>query len=115
MNPESVAQCAVLAMLYELSSSPKPGNVDRCHDFSDIGFHHFLASAVSSYPVFRKAAQSHGSPGSLILEGGQAWRTWNLCSNTHFGSLVLMIRIALAAGTASRPGCLEEELAGVLQ
>ncbi len=114
-DPDRTAQCAVLAMLFELSSSPKPGNVDRCHDFSDIGFHHFLASAVSSYPVFRKAAQGLGRPGSLILEGVQAWRTWNLSSNTHFGSLVLMIPIALAAGTASREGGdLEEELAGIL-
>jgi len=68
MSPDRVAQCAQLAMLFELSSSPKPGNVDRCHDFSDIGFHHFLVSSVSAYPVFRKAAQGKGSVGSLILE-----------------------------------------------
>jgi len=96
---DKVAQCAVLAMLFELSSSPKPGNVDRCHDFSDIGFHHFLTSAVSAYPVFNKAARGEGSPGSLILEGVQAWGDWNLKSNTHFGSLVLMIPLALAAGS----------------
>ena len=54
MSPDHIAQCAELAMLFELSSSPKPGNVDRCHDFSDIGFHQFLVSAVSAYPVFRK-------------------------------------------------------------
>ena len=115
-DPDRTAQCAVLAMLFELSSSPKPGNVDRCHDFSDIGFHHFLASAVSSYPVFRKAAQGLGSPGSLILEGVQAWKDWNLSSNTHFGSLVLMIPIALAAGTASRQGGdLESDLPGILE
>jgi triphosphoribosyl-dephospho-CoA synthase len=102
-------------MLFELSSSPKPGNVDRCHDFSDIGFHHFLTSAVSSYPVFRKAACGLGRPGSLILEGVQAWKDWNLSSNTHFGSLVLMIPIALAAGTASSPGDLERDLPGILE
>lgn len=111
-RPDSVAQCAVLAMLFELSSSPKPGNVDRCHDFSDIGFHHFLASAVSAYPVFRKAAQGKMSAGSLILEGVTAWQTWNLRSNTHFGSLVLMIPIAIAAG---RPGELPVELKDVLE
>jgi len=66
MSPDHVAQCAELAMLFELSSSPKPGNVDRCHDFSDIGFHQFLVSAVSSYPVFRKAALGQRSVGSLI-------------------------------------------------
>ncbi|MFZ2471855.1 MAG: triphosphoribosyl-dephospho-CoA synthase [Methanothrix sp.] len=112
MSPERAAQCAVLAMLFELSSSPKPGNVDRCHDFSDIGFHHFLTSALSAYPIFSKAAQSRGSVGSLILEGVEAWKTWNLSSNTHFGSLVLMIPIAIAAG---KPGELQAELADVLE
>lgn len=121
---DRVAQCAVLAMLFELSSSPKPGNVDRCHDFSDIGFHHFLTSAVCSYPVFRKAAKGEGCAGSFILEGVQAWGEWNLESNTHFGSLVLMIPLALAAGqaTAQEEGPekmlaekLEEELAKVLR
>ena len=112
MNPERVAQCAVLAMLFELSSSPKPGNVDRCHDFSDIGFHHFLTSAVSAYPVFRKAANGRGSLGSLILEGVEAWQTWNLSSNTHFGSLVLMIPLAIAA---TKPGELHSELRRVLE
>jgi triphosphoribosyl-dephospho-CoA synthase len=112
MNSERVAQCAVLAMLFELSSSPKPGNVDRCHDFSDIGFNHFLISAVSAYPIFRKAANGEGRVGSLILEGVQAWKTWNLGSNTHFGSLVLMMPIAIAAG---KPGELHRELENVLE
>jgi len=112
LMPERVAQCAVLAMLFELSSSPKPGNVDRCHDFSDIGFHHFLTSAVSAYPIFFKAARGRCSPGSLILEGVEAWLEWNLKSNTHFGSLVLMTPIAIAAG---RAGELRSNLEDVLE
>lgn len=110
-DPDRVAQCALLALLFELSSSPKPGNVDRGHDFHDIGFHHFLTSAVSSYPVFRQAAEGAAGPGALILEGVTAWQSWNLSSNTHFGSLVLMIPLALAAG---RRGELQEELKRVL-
>ena len=112
MNSELVAQCAVLAMLFELSSNPKPGNVDRGHDFDDIGFNDFLISAVSAYPVFRRAANGEGSAGSLILDGVQAWKGWNIKSNTHFGSLVLMIPIAIAAG---RSGKLAEEVADVLE
>jgi triphosphoribosyl-dephospho-CoA synthase len=112
MSPDHVAQCAELAMLFELSSSPKPGNVDRCHDFSDISFHQFLVSAVSAYPVFRKAALGQESVGSLILEGVKARRNWNIITNTHFGSLVLMVPLALAA---RRPGDLEREVAGVLR
>jgi len=106
-----VAQCAEMAMLLELSSSPKPGNVDRCHDFSDIGFHHFLASAVSAYPVFRKAASDECGMGYLLMEGVRAWKEWNVSSNTHFGELALMLPLAIAA---SRPGDLREELAAVL-
>jgi len=101
MGPDFVAQCAQLAMLLELSSSPKPGNVDRCHDFSEIKFSDFLVSAVSAYPVFRQAAQNQARVGSLILQGVQAWGKWKLQSNTHFGSLVLMIPLACAAGAAA--------------
>lgn len=110
-DSDRVAQCALLAMLFELSSSPKPGNVDRCHDFHDIGFHHFLTSAVSAYPVFRQAAEGRAGPGALILEGVTAWQSWGLSSNTHFGSLVLMIPLAIAAG---RRGELQEELKSAL-
>ena len=110
-DSDRVAQCALLAMLFELSSSPKPGNVDRCHDFHDIGFHHFLTSAVSAYPVFRRAAESAAGPGALILEGVTAWQSWGLSSNTHFGSLVLMIPLAIASG---RRGEMQEELKSIL-
>jgi triphosphoribosyl-dephospho-CoA synthase len=112
LSPDRVAQCAQLAMLIELSSSPKPGNVDRCHDFSDIGFHHFLVSAVSAYPVFRDAAFGKGRVGSLILEGVKSWSDWNISSNTHFGSLILMIPLAVAAG---RQGPLRNELTMILK
>jgi triphosphoribosyl-dephospho-CoA synthase len=112
MNPDRVAQCAQLAMLVELSSSPKPGNVDRCHDFSDIEFYHFLQSAVSSYPVFREAALGQKGVGLLILEGVQAWRDWHITSNTHFGSLVLMIPLAVASAGA---GTLQDNLRRVLE
>ncbi len=111
-SADRVAECAELAMLIELSSSPKPGNVDRCHDFPDISFHHFLVSAVSAYPVFRAAALGKGSVGSLILDGVKAWNDWNIGSNTHFGSLVLLIPLAIAAG---KPGPLRNELVGVLK
>jgi triphosphoribosyl-dephospho-CoA synthase len=111
-SPDRVAQCAQLAMLIELSSSPKPGNVDRCHDFPDVGFHHFLVSAVSAYPVFRAAAFGKGRVGSLILQGVKSWSDWNIGSNTHFGSLILLVPLAVAAG---RPGPLRDELTMILK
>ena len=33
MNEDYVARSAQLAMLLEVSAYPKPGNVDRTHDF----------------------------------------------------------------------------------
>ncbi|NYT02546.1 MAG: triphosphoribosyl-dephospho-CoA synthase [Methanosarcinales archaeon] len=112
MSPDSIAQSAQLAMLLELSSSPKPGNVDRCHDHPDIGFHHFLASAVLVYPVFRRAAQGQEGLGRLIREAVSVWREWGLDGNTHFGEITLLMPLAAAAG---RGGLLEEEVARVLE
>jgi triphosphoribosyl-dephospho-CoA synthase len=111
MNADYIAQCGLLAMLLELSSSPKAGNVDRCHDHDDTRFQHFVASAVSSYPAFRKAASGEGSIGSLLLEAVRAWEGWQICGNTHFGSLVLLIPLAKSAG---RNGPLERELCKLL-
>ncbi len=112
MSPDKVAQLAQAAMLIELSSDPKPGNVDRCHDFSDMGFHHFIISAVSAYPIFRAAAGGQSSFGKLLLDAVKSWRDWNINSNTHFGSLTLMIPLAMAAGA---PGDLRRNLSEVLR
>lgn len=112
MNPDHIAQCAQLAILLELSSGPKPGNVDRCHDFFDIGFSHFVTSAVSAYPAFRKAALGQGHFGEILLEAIETWEEWKIPGNTHFGSLVLMIPVATAAG---RPGSLRSNLISVLE
>lgn len=98
MSPDEIAQCAQAAMLIELSSGPKPGNVDRCHDFIDLTFQQFLVSAVSAYPSFRKAAAAEGRIGRLLLDTVRSWRFWNIPGNTHFGSLVLMIPLCMAAG-----------------
>ena len=116
MSPDEIAQCAEAAMLIELSSSPKPGNVDRCHDFIDLTFQQFLVSAVSAYPVFRKAAAGEGRIGQLLLDAVRSWRFWNIPGNTHFGSLVLMIPLSVAAGRcAENMDRLEEELTVVLK
>jgi triphosphoribosyl-dephospho-CoA synthase len=116
MNPDHIAQCAQAAMLIELSSSPKPGNVDRCHDFSDATFQQFMVSAVTSYPIFKKAAAREGQIGQLLLEAVKSWRFWKILGNTHFGSLILMIPLAMAAGKpGGKPNWPKEELSGILR
>ena len=37
-----IAGSAELAMLLEVSATPKPGNIDRTHDFEDMTYEHFL-------------------------------------------------------------------------
>ncbi|MDF0590541.1 triphosphoribosyl-dephospho-CoA synthase [Candidatus Methanocrinis natronophilus] len=111
-TPDRIAQGALLSMLLELSSTPKPGNVDRSHDFEEIKFHHFLISALSAYPVFRDAALGGEPTGALILRAVSAWRGWGLSQNTHFGTIALLIPLAKAAG---RGGDLREEAVRVLE
>jgi hypothetical protein len=53
-------------MVLEVAAHPKPGNVDRDHDFPDTTFEHFLASAVGTYPVLEEAARSRTGVGALI-------------------------------------------------
>ncbi|ABK14557.1 triphosphoribosyl-dephospho-CoA synthase [Methanothrix sp.] len=111
-DPDRIAQMAQMAMLLELSSSPKPGNVDRCHDYEDMSFSHFVASAVLSYPSFRRAASGASNMGRLILDTVSTWREWGLRGNTHFGEIALLIPLASAA---SRPGPLRSEIYRVLE
>lgn len=111
-TPDRVAQAAQLSMLIELSSTPKPGNVDRSHDFEEIKFHHFLISAVSAYPAFRDAALGGEPTGRLIRRAVSAWRGWGLSQNTHFGTIALLVPLAKAAG---RGGDLRVELRRVLE
>jgi len=42
-DPDFIAGSAELAMLLEVSATPKPGNVDRTHDFEDVTYEHFLS------------------------------------------------------------------------
>jgi triphosphoribosyl-dephospho-CoA synthase len=89
-SAEENAYAGVLALLLEVSANPKPGNVDRLHDFPDLKYEHFLASASAVYPTFLKCARGEGSIGNLILEAVK--RSFEVCKrNVHFGSFMLLI------------------------
>ena len=93
---------AQLAMMLEVTAFPKPGNVDRCHDYRDTRLEHFLASALFSRPAFDHAECEPGRLGSLIREAGiLAGR--HSGGNTHFGAFILLI--PLVAG-GDIPGAL---------
>lgn len=98
MNPKHIVRCAQLAMILEVSATPKPGNVDRDHDFPDVTYGHFLASAVGVGLVFEKAVMSDDKVGSLIGEAVEESAKWNGGRNTHFGTFLLLMPLIVAAG-----------------
>ncbi|WP_269848804.1 triphosphoribosyl-dephospho-CoA synthase [Methanosarcina horonobensis] len=85
-TPSMIARCAQLAMLLEVSASPKPGNVDREHNYPDTCFEHFVASSVSVYPVLELAAKSTERIGLLLRSAVYESSTWQQGGNTHFGA-----------------------------
>jgi len=93
-----VARSAQLALLLEVSAYPKPGNVSRTHDFKDTRYEHFLASSVAVYPVLREAAVRSEGVGELVKKGVEESIKWQSGGNTHFGALLLLIPLAMAAG-----------------
>ena len=93
-----IARCAQLAMLLEVSASPKPGNVDREHNYPDTCFEHFVASSVSVYPVLELAARSRNGIGALIRSAVCESSAWQQGGNTHFGAFLLLIPLSMAAG-----------------
>ncbi|MFC1787023.1 triphosphoribosyl-dephospho-CoA synthase [Halobacteriota archaeon] len=98
MNPTYISRCAQLAMLLEVSATPKPGNIDRDHDFDDTKYEHFLASAISAGPVFERAAISKKCIGSFIRELIEESTRWQNGGNTHFGAFLLLTPLVIAAG-----------------
>ncbi|MHC1592564.1 MAG: triphosphoribosyl-dephospho-CoA synthase [Methermicoccaceae archaeon] len=94
----TVAQCAQLAMLLEVSTTPKPGNVDRSHNFEDTSFEHFLASAVGALPALIKASSSGFGIGGLIRDVVAESMRWHRGGNTHFGTFLLLVPLCMAAG-----------------
>jgi len=96
LTPSFVARCAVLAMALEVSGTPKPGNIDREHDYPGTKYEDFLASAIGVYPIMEKACRE-GSIGSLILEASGESVRWQGGGNTHFGAYILLFPLIKAA------------------
>lgn len=88
------AERAQMAMMLEVCAYPKPGNVDRCHDYPDTRLEHFLASAIMVRPVFDEAEKTGGRVGRLIRDA--VMRTnGHSGGNTHFGAFILLVPLVL--------------------
>ena len=81
---------AQLAMMLEVCAYPKPGNVDRCHDYPETRLEHFLASTLFARPALEEAEKGQGRIGEIIKH---AVRDTNchFGGNTHFGAFILLI------------------------
>lgn len=115
MKPTYIARCAQLAMLLEVSATPKPGNIDRDHNYTDTRFEHFLASAIGVYPIFEKAARCDAGVGLLIHEAVVESSRWQRGGNTHFGAFILLIPLVMAASMCENKACLRENLKKVVK
>jgi len=91
-----IARCAVLAMILEVSGTPKPGNIDRDHDYVSTRYEDFLASAVGVYPIMEKACKEGGIGSSILEASGESVR-WQGGGNTHFGAYILLFPLIKAA------------------
>jgi triphosphoribosyl-dephospho-CoA synthase len=87
MTPPERAQ---LAMMLEVCAYPKPGNVDRCHDYPETRLEHFLASAIFARPALEEAALGEGRIGEIIHHAVRQ-TSCHGGGNTHFGAFILLI------------------------
>ncbi|MFQ6086363.1 MAG: triphosphoribosyl-dephospho-CoA synthase, partial [Candidatus Bathyarchaeia archaeon] len=67
---DTVTNAIQLALLLEVSAYPKPGNVHRTADLTDLSYEQFLAAIVSMSPTFRSAALrgARCASGELTIE-----------------------------------------------
>lgn len=91
----SPAQNARLALLLEVSGTPKPGNVDRHREYDDLRFEHFMAGAVGSTPGLVLAQQ--GAAVGRAFERGVAGMAEQSAGNTQFGALLLLVPLVRAS------------------
>jgi triphosphoribosyl-dephospho-CoA synthase len=110
IDPSHIARCAQLAMILEVSATPKPGNIDRDHNYIDTRFEHFLASAIGVYPILEKAAVSTTGIGKLLHDSVVESSKWQSGGNTHFGAFILLIPLVMAGGKCENNNCLKEEV-----
>lgn len=90
-----VAENAQLALLLEVTGTPKPGNVDRHRDYDDLRFEHFLAGAVGALDGLRVAA-SGGSVGEAFERAVEGMSDQS-GGNTQFGALLMVVPLVRAA------------------
>ena len=89
------AENGQLALLLEVTGTPKPGNVDRHRDYEDLRFEHFVAGAVGCLGGLRAAAD--GEPIGEAFESAVEGMSGQTGGNTQFGALLVTVPLVQAA------------------
>jgi triphosphoribosyl-dephospho-CoA synthase len=100
------AERAQLAMMLEVCAYPKPGNVDRCHDYETTRLEHFLASAIFARPALEEAERQEGRIGEIIRHAVSA-TSCHGGGNTHFGAFILLIPLVYGGDIAGAQKAVE--------
>jgi len=103
----SIGLCAQLACIWETTAC-NPGNVHRFHDFNDVAYVDFLATAAAIAPILEEAYRR--PVGETVLLGVEATRTV-VKHNTNLGILLLLAPLA----AVPRERSLRDGLSGVLE
>ncbi|MEM3586892.1 MAG: triphosphoribosyl-dephospho-CoA synthase [Candidatus Jordarchaeaceae archaeon] len=105
-----IQQCAILAVLLEVSGYPKPGNVHRFHNTPKTRYEHFLAGAVAIGPSIKESALNgylvasgeininEANVGKHILKAVKDTSNWQYGGNVNLGTVLLFVPLAVAAG-----------------
>ena len=91
----SAVDNAQLALLLEVSGTPKPGNVDRHRDLDELRFEQFMAGAIGARRGL--AAAADGVSVGTAFKKGVAGMSTQTGGNTQFGCLLLLIPLIKAA------------------
>jgi triphosphoribosyl-dephospho-CoA synthase len=91
-SEKQIAQLVQIACVLE-ACAPKPGNVNRYHDFSDTSLEDFLLSAIAIGPAFENAGSS--GVGQIILNAMADTRGW-VQPNTNLGMILLFAPLVKA-------------------
>lgn len=90
---------AQLAMVLEVCAYPKPGNVDRCHDYEDTWLEHFIASALFVRPALERA-EAGGAPLGALIRDAAVLASRHRGGNTHFGAFLLLFPLVTGGDIA---------------
>ena len=96
VTARTTAQNAQLALLLEVASTPKPGNVDREREYPELRFEQFLAGAVGTHAGFEAAADGEGL--GAAFERAIAGMSNQTGGNTQFGAVLLLTPLVAAGG-----------------